>query len=116
MRAVERIISGRSVGKIMTIIILSFRVGTSKNKNIDNGVKQTCAIILTQVTYEIDHISFLSSALSFCFYVSYRYLKEEDRFKRNMNSQKRNIYIGNQYYYYFGLPKIRVRRARTTKN
>ena len=112
MRAVERIISGRSVGKIMTIIILSFRVGTSKNKNIDNGVKQACAIILTQVTYEIDHISLLSS---FCFYVSYRYLKEEDRFKRNMNSQKRNIYIGNQYYY-FGLPKIRVRRARTTKN
>ena len=30
--------------------------------------------------------------------------------------KKRNVYIGNQYYYYFGLPKIRVGRARTTKN
>ena len=32
------------------IIILSFRVGTSKNKNIDNGVKETSAIMSTQVT------------------------------------------------------------------
>ena len=56
--AVGRVISDRSVGKIK-IIILSLRVGTSKNKNIDHGVKETCAIMSTQVTYEIDHISLL---------------------------------------------------------
>ena len=38
----------RSVGKI--IIILSFRVGISKNKNIDHRVKETCAIVSTQTT------------------------------------------------------------------
>ena len=57
------------------IIILSFRVGKSKNKNIDHGGKETCAFMLTQltqVTYETDHISLLqdlviSSAQNFCF-------------------------------------------------
>ena len=54
------------------IIILSFRVGTSENKHIDHGVKETCAIMSTQVTYEIDYISLLwdstiPNALSFCF-------------------------------------------------
>ena len=55
VRLVKRIISDRPVGKI--IIIPSFSVGLSENKNIDNGVKETSAIISTQVTYEIDHIS-----------------------------------------------------------
>ena len=32
--------------------ILSFRFSTSKNKTIDHGVKETCAIMSTQVTYE----------------------------------------------------------------
>ena len=41
----------------MIIIILSFTFGTSKNKNIDHRVKETCAIISTQVTYETDLIS-----------------------------------------------------------
>ena len=63
-------ISGRSVGKIK--IILSFWVGTSENKNIDNRVQETCAIMPTKVTYEIDHISLLRDstiprALKFCF-------------------------------------------------
>ena len=57
VQAVERIISGWSVGKI--IITLSFGVDTSKNKNIDHGVKETCAIMSTQVTYETDHITLL---------------------------------------------------------
>ena len=91
------------------IIILSFRDGTSKNENIDNEVKESCAIMSTQVTYEIDQISLL-----FCFYVFNRYLKEKDHVKRNINSKKRDVYIGNQYYY-FGLPKVRVVRARATK-
>ena len=60
--------SGRSVSKI--IIILSLRVGISKNKNIDHQVKETCA----QVTHETNHISVLchstmSSTLNFCFFM-----------------------------------------------
>ena len=60
----------QSVGK--TIIILSFRVGTSNNKNIDHRVKETCSIMSTQVTEGTDHISVLchstmSTALNICF-------------------------------------------------
>ena len=44
VRAVRRIVSGQLVGKIIIIIIiLSFRVGTSKNINIDHQVKETRA-------------------------------------------------------------------------
>ena len=73
---------------------------------------------LTQVTYETDHISLLqdlviSSAQNFCFLCITVILKN---IKRNINSKKRNVYIGNHYYYNFGLPKIRVGRARTTEN
>ena len=38
----RRIASGWSVGKII-ITIIGFRVGTTKNKNIDRRVKETCA-------------------------------------------------------------------------
>ena len=73
-----------------------------------------------QVTHEIDHISLLwdsamSSTLNFCCNVFYCNLKEKDHIKININSKKRNIFIGNQYYY-FGLPQIRVSLACTTKN
>ena len=40
--------SRRSVGKIV-IIILSFRVATSKSKNTAHRGKETCAIMSTQV-------------------------------------------------------------------
>ena len=53
--AVKRIIWGRSVGKI--ILILSFRVNISKNKNFHQKVKETGAIMPTKVTYEINLIS-----------------------------------------------------------
>ena len=100
---------GRSIGKII-IIILSFRVDTSKNKNIDHLVKKTRAITLTHATYETDHVSLLqdstiSSSQNFCFYVFYCNLKEKGQITRNLNSKKRNIYVENQHYYYFGLPK-----------
>ena len=54
---------GWSVTKI--IIILNLGFGTSKNKNVDHGVKEDCA-------YESDHISLfhdsaMPSALNFCF-------------------------------------------------
>ena len=45
VKAVERIISGRSVGKIIIILIFSF--DTSKNKNIDHRVKETLPILST---------------------------------------------------------------------
>ena len=66
---------GWLVSKIM-IIILSFRVSTSENKNIDHGVKETWAIISTQVTYETEHMSLLfdsavSGAPNFCFLFLY---------------------------------------------
>ena len=55
--------SGKSVGKI--IIILSLRVGKTKNRNIDHRRKESYA-------KESDHIFFccdstISSALNFCF-------------------------------------------------
>ena len=55
IRAIVRILSGRSFGNIM-IIILRFRVGASKNKIL---IKETCAIILVQVIYETGQISLL---------------------------------------------------------
>ena len=87
--------------------ILSLRVGTSKNKNIDHRGRVTC-------DYETDLISLLhdspmSSVLNFCF--SYTLLQP----KRNIKGKKKNVYIRNQYYY-FDLPKIRIGQARTTKN
>ena len=53
--AVKRIIWGRWVGKI--ILILSFRVNISKNKNFHQKVKETGAIMSTKVTYDINLIS-----------------------------------------------------------
>ena len=111
---------GRSVGKII-VILLSVGVGTTKNKNIDNGVKGTSVIMSTQVTYEIDHISLLqdskiSSVLNFCFwYVLSK--RKKSHVKGNTNSKKRNVFVEMKIqYYYFGLPKIRVGPAHTTKN
>ena len=86
---------GWFIGKIF-IIILSFRVGISKNKNIDHGVKETCAIMSTQVTYETGHTSFLCdstmSSASIFLNVFYCYLKEK-YIRRNTNSKrkKRNV-------------------------
>ena len=104
VRVVRRITSGRSVGQIIIImIILSFRVGTSKSKNVDHRVKETCAIRSTQVTYETAYISLLrDSTMSNVLNLFFMY-------------HIRNI-INNKNYYYFDLPKIRVGRARTTKN
>ena len=53
-------------------MILSIRVSTSKNENIDHQDKETSTMISKQVTYETDKISLpcdstLSSALNFCF-------------------------------------------------
>ena len=47
-----RIISGQSVAKM--IIILTFWVSTTKNKNIDQ-VRDTCAIVSIKVTYKTYH-------------------------------------------------------------
>ena len=83
----------RLVGQQNNIIIPSFRVGISKNKSIDDRVKEACAIVSTQVTYETDHISLLcdsmmSSAQIF-FFVFYCNLKEKCHIERNINSKKK---------------------------
>ena len=70
--AVGRIILGWSVGQQNNNNLNFQGRHTSKNKNIDHGVKDTCAIMSTQVTYKINHVSLLqdspiSSALNFCF-------------------------------------------------
>ena len=68
----------------------------SKNKNIDHRVKEICAVISTQVTYETDQIyvlccSTMSSALNFCFYVFYCDLKGKYHIRRNINCKKRKV-------------------------
>ena len=40
------------------------------------------------------------------FYVFYRILQEKDHIKRNINSKKRNVYIGNQYYHFGHFRKL----------
>ena len=55
VRAVVRIFTGCSVGKIS---ILSFRVGPSKSKNADHRVKETSAVMSIQVTHETDLTAF----------------------------------------------------------
>ena len=81
-----------SVGKIIVIVFLSFRVSTPKIKNIDHRVKGTCATDSTQVTYETDNIyllrdSTMSSALNF-FFVFYFNLKKKDHIRRNINNKR----------------------------
>ena len=73
-------------------------------------------VLLCQHKLHMKSTTSISSALNLFFYVFYRNLKEKDHIKRNINSKKRNVYIGNRYHYYFGLPKIRIGRTRTTKN
>ena len=74
------IISGWLLGKIL--IMISFRVGISKNKNIDHRVKETCAIMSTQVAYE-----------NFFFYVFYCDLKEKFNIRRNINYKKKETFV-----------------------
>ena len=50
--------SGQLVSKII-IIILSCRVATSKNKNVNHPDKETCVIMSTQVIYKANHIFLL---------------------------------------------------------
>ena len=68
----------------MLIIMLNFRVGTSKTKNTDHKV-----IMSIQVTYETDHISLLChSTMSIVFYEFYCGVKEKER-RRIINSKKK---------------------------
>ena len=102
-------------------MILRFRVGTPKNKNVDHQVKETCA----QVAYETSHISVLrhwtmSCALNFCFFMFFYislWQKEKYPIGSNINCQIK-VCMWNQYYYYyhFDLPKITVGQALTRKN
>ena len=75
----------------MIIIILSLRVGRSKNKNTDHQGKETCA-------YKKDHISLLcdstmSSALNFCFLSVLLQRKRKRSYKKKNKYWKRKIFI-----------------------
>ena len=54
-------------------------------------------------------------ALNYFLYLLYCNSKEKDHIRRKLNSEKKNIYMWNQYCY-FDLPKIRVGWTLTTKN
>ena len=71
------------------IIILSFRIGTSKN--FDHRGIETCAIVSTQVTYETDHNSFndVKCFKVLFFQVFYCNLKEKYHIRRKMNMKKK---------------------------
>ena len=79
--------------------ILSFRVGTSKSKNIGYRVKETCVIMSTQVN--IKPTTTLYPVIQWCqvhkicvFYVFYCNLKEKDHVRRNINSKKKKcLYV-----------------------
>ena len=85
---------GRVVGRInfrqlakRIIIILSFRVSISKNKNIFHWHKETCAILSKQLTYETKHISLLrsstmSSKLHFCLLRIFLWSKRKRCYKK----------------------------------
>ena len=88
---------GGSIGKIL-IIILSFGVGTSKNKNTDHRVKETDDGMSIQVTHETDLIyllrdSTMSNPLNYCF-SCYCDLKDNDHVRRIIISKKKKyLYV-----------------------
>ena len=98
---------GRSVGKIIKVI-LSLRVGTFKNKNIDHWDRETSDNESYLISLLCD--STISRALNFCFLCTLLQPKGK------VNSKKENVYMWNQFHYFFDLPKIRVGWAHATKN
>ena len=82
MQAIRRIISGWSASKIIIVIILSVRVGTYKNKNIDHQGKET-----TFGLPILNESSAIYALLPFLF--DFFELKEKDHIGSKMNSQKR---------------------------
>ena len=77
---------------------LCLRVGTSKNKNIDQWSRETH-------DYESDLMSLLCDSTM----LSVLNLQQ----KRKINGKKKNVYMWNQY---FDLPKITVGWASKTEN
>ena len=98
---------GQSVSKIIKVI-LSLRVGTSKNKNIDHWDRETSDNESYLISLLCD--STISRALNFCFLCTLLQPKGK------VNSKKENVYMWNQFHYFFDLPKIRVGWAHATKN
>ena len=92
MRVVGKLISGRSVGKII-VIILSFRVSTSKIKNINHRGKETCAMFGLPIQNKNSAIN-ASLTLLFDLFT----LKEKDPIRGKINSKK-NVFMRNRYYY-----------------
>ena len=89
---------GQLVGKII-IVILSFRVSISKNKNIDHRVKETC-VISCQHKLHMKLTMSLFSVIQQCqvhevfvFYVFYCNLKGKNDIRRNINNKKKCVYV-----------------------
>ena len=70
------------------MIILSFWVSsTSKNKNIDHWVKETCVIMSTKVTCETDNIPLFVKCTKFLFFIYFIViLKNKDHTRRYAKS------------------------------
>ena len=110
VQAVERIILGWLVSKII-IIIVNFRVGTFENEKsiFHQGYiwKRPCLFILWYIG--VKYCKF------FAFYLFYFNRKEKGNISRKTDRMK-NYHLWNQYYSYFDLAKIRIGQAHTTKN
>ena len=85
VQAVGRIISGRSVGKII-IIFLNLGFATPKNK-------EYCACEGNHISLLCD--STMPSALNICFYLFYCNRKEKYHIRRKISRKKKNMW--NQY-------------------
>ena len=81
-----------------------------KNKNIDHRVKEHYAMFGLPIQNEN---SAINDSLPFLF--DFFELKEKYHIRRQINSQKKSVYMRNQSYFYFYLAKIKVGQVGTTK-
>ena len=74
------------------MIFQSFRVGISKNKNIDHGVKKL--VLLCPHKLHMKPIQRCKVHQIFVSYVFYCNVKEKDHIRRNINSKKKKcLYV-----------------------
>ena len=75
------------------MIFQSFRVGISKNKNIDHGVKKL-VLLLCPHKLHMKPIQRCKVHQIFVSYVFYCNVKEKDHIRRNINSKKKKcLYV-----------------------
>ena len=97
----------RFVGKIILIIQVSGSGHIdSWVKNIDSWVKEI--VLLCQQKVHMKPIKSFYFVIQQCqvqeifvFYIFYCKLKEKYHIRRNKNNKKRNVYMWNQYHYFY---------------